>query len=363
MSRLIRAAAVAASIATVIGTAALGTAAAQAAPGAASPATALRWKLAFHHQYGTAGSPYSEFDAVLAPARNDAWVFGEAGDPSHATAVAARWNGHRWRTVALGSGPAGQIGAVSAVSRDDIWAAGFLNQDILRWNGRAWSVVHHWPGSGAEITGISVISPADVWVFGGPGYTRGLGTWHYNGHTWKRFTGNAAYLEGGSVVSARDIWAIGGTTKVPHNILVRYDGHRWVRVTAPALRNGDFTDIAAVSRSSVWVTGEAGTTHPRGVLLHWNGRSWRRLSVPGGLEPDIVLPSGGGGLWLTAHSASSYLLYRSAAGAWTRKRLGSQSAAYVYGLARIPGTSAVWGTSSIPQGSGFAAAVYRGSRS
>lgn len=365
MSRLLRASAVAAAVVTLIGTAATGAGpAALAAGGTARPAAVLHWRLAFRHQFGSRGSccHFSGFTAVAAPARNDAWAFGWAGSPERATAAVARWNGQRWRAVTLHAGGAGQIVAASAVSRDDIWAAGGLDQDVLHWNGHAWSVARHWAGGGAELTGITAISASDVWAFGGPGFTRGLGTWHYDGHGWKRFTGNAALIETGSAVSARDIWAISDTAQGPGNIIVRYNGSRWLRESAPALRNMDFTGIAAVSRSSVWAVGST-TDGDRGFLVHWNGGSWRRISVPDAMVAYRLAPAGHGGLWLAASASASYLLYRSASGAWSRKRLGPAPGSDVAGLAAIPGTGEVWGGAAIVTSSSATAALYRGSRS
>ncbi|HEY1617247.1 MAG TPA: hypothetical protein VGG25_06490 [Streptosporangiaceae bacterium] len=374
MSRLIRAAAVAASIATVIGTAAAGPAAAtQAARGGASPAVALHWKRAFRHQYNT-DNPGSGFATVVAPGRDDAWAFGwkapAMGGLVGGLAAAAHWNGHQWRTVSLGLGSAGGIAAASAVSRDDIWAAGQEDHDVLRWNGHAWSVVRHWPGNAGsdprELSGITAISAADVWVFGRSGLAQGLGTWHYNGHAWKRFTGAASSsIISGSAVSAHDIWAI-GATRPPYtgDVIVRYNGHRWLRASAPALREMRFNGITAVSRSSVWVAGMSFTGGARSVLMHWNGESWQRFTVPGGpMTSEIIVPAGNGGLWLlTSDSTDSYLLYRSVAGAWSRKALGPVDRTAVQGLARIPGTSSVLAAASSYQSGNPAAAIYQGSR-
>jgi hypothetical protein len=52
--------------------------------------------------------------------------------------------------------------------------------------------------------------------------------------------------------------------------------------------------------------------------VHFNGKTWQRLSVPGKLFAGRVTGDGRGGLWLTADNVGTtqgYLLHRSAAGA------------------------------------------------
>jgi hypothetical protein len=68
-----------------------------------------------------------------------------------------------------------------------------LGEAVLRWNGHRWSVAKSWHvGGRVELTGVTALSPTDVWVFGSGGFAPGLGTWHYNGHTWKHITQGAA---------------------------------------------------------------------------------------------------------------------------------------------------------------------------
>jgi hypothetical protein len=86
----------------------------------------------------------------------DAWAFGtiirERGSKRVENPYAARFNGSRWRTVAMpGKGP---LGTVSAISAQDMLAlesasvAGLVRTRqpaILRWNGKAWNPVKPQP--------------------------------------------------------------------------------------------------------------------------------------------------------------------------------------------------------------------------
>src|SRR4051794_9570154 len=53
----------------------------------------------------------------------------------------------------------------------------------------------------------------------------------------------------------------------------------WRRVTVPRATELRFSDVAAVSAGDVWVAAHS-TAGP--LLLHWNGRRWKRVAVPTG---------------------------------------------------------------------------------
>ena len=331
----------------VLGIAAVLTAAATLA-GAAVPAQAATpgWRQVFSKHYGAAGD-YSIYGAVVAPSRSSAWMLGGAdesgGNGTTQRALAVHWNGHAWSSTFLLPATSYVI-AASADSATDVWAVTFLGGYILHWNGSKWLVAKHLTGGG-ELTGVIALSPTDVWVFGGSGYTAGLGTWHYNGTTWQQWmSGNAVGLQRGSALSATSIWAVGGT-QAPDSAIEHFNGTSWQAVGAPALAGLQFNDIRALSSTNVWAAAIANGGSGPAYLVHFNGASWARIQVPwSGLQVNSPTPDGLGGLWLTGRTTNGigYFIHRGAGGTWSAFAANGLPLE----LARIPGTNALWGVGS-----------------
>jgi hypothetical protein len=317
------------------------------------------WRLFFRQHYGTA-STSSNYMAVVAPNRADAWAFGEKGangDLATGTPVAARWGGKQWRAAPLPSGLTGSIAWASASSRSNVWAVVGLGEDVLRYNGSTWSVTKQFPVS-SEVTGITAISDTNVWLFGGPGFEGGDGTWHYNGHSWvQQPAATAAGLVMASAVSADNIWAI-GSAEAPQDSIEQYTGGTWHLVSAAALTGGQFGAIDALSATNVWVAGEL--TNGRDLLFHYNGQSWSRVTPKWQVNMLRIAPDGQGGIWLAGISGSpavNWVLHRSSSGTWTRSRIGSGGNG-IAGLALIPGGTAVWAAGGSAANGVTDAAVY-----
>ncbi|HUZ23035.1 MAG TPA: hypothetical protein VMV07_04655 [Streptosporangiaceae bacterium] len=312
----------------------------------AQAASTPGWRIFYRHHYGLA-SQYSAYYAVVAPGKGDAWAFGTSNAALRSEPVAARWNGRRWRPASLPAGLTDVIEAASAPSSSDIWAISGLGQYVLHWNGKKWSVAKRWTTSGEnELTGVTAFSATNVWVFGGPGFSGGLGTWHYNGHRWTEIGGAASGLEGASALSPRNIWAIGSRLS-PGDSVVHDNGKSWTRVSAATLDNAQFGGIVALSRTDVWVVGRAAGGQPAALAVNWNGKRWRKVAVPWKLQLGQVISDGQGGLWMTASSfglpSVSWVLHRSKSGTWTRTRTASGMSWGPGELAAIPGTHALWG--------------------
>jgi hypothetical protein len=218
-------------------------------------------------------------------------------------AVTPRW--HRYQVPV--EGKANLVG-VAAVARDDAWAAGFLvkisgsaarrakaltcfGQNafpslMLRWNGHTWRQVQV-PNVG-RINYLSASSSTDVWA------SADCGLLHWDGHQWTQVsyaTMPAQQNSQGDIktLGAKDAWLVGGTydnrTQVSRGFVQRWDGRQWHIVRLPALGD-DFSldSIDVRSPRDVWAVGTdytGNTSHAEPlVLLHWNGRSWKRLPSP-----------------------------------------------------------------------------------
>jgi hypothetical protein len=318
-------------------------------PAGATPANATStpgWRVVFSHVYPQPINPGGAYTVVIAPARHDAWAFGGSsvgglgGYP-----VAAHWNGRHWQIAHLPAGLGGWIFAASASSATDIWAASYFSGYVLRYDGHSWSVAKRFNPFG-EITGITAISATNVWVFGDSGAEPGNGTWHFDGHHWAKITGIGRAINAASVVTPRDIWAF-GNINAPQDSVEHYNGTSWTHVTAPALAGLTMYAIFARSDRDVWVSAaDFASTHVP-VLVHWNGRAWSKLPIPGRAIAFQLIGDGAGGLWLTTTSfggtapATTTVLHRSSSGKWTQTKLTNHG---IDGLALIPGTTSVWGS-------------------
>jgi hypothetical protein len=313
-------------------------------------AAGTSWSVVLTHHYGAATN-YSAYQAVVAPGADDAWAFGTtngAGEPAPGTPVAEHWNGTKWSSSALPSGLSSEIFAASAVSASSVWAVTEVGGDILHWNGSAWSVSDHIPGNDLLFSGITAVSNSDVWAFGFAEVGPGLGTWHYNGHTWTQVTGSAVGLESASAVSASNIWAIGSSAEGPAGRLLKhYNGKTWEHVTAAALSGLAFAGILALSSTDVWAIADKASDEA--VLVHFNGSQWTSVTAPYSvISLDYFAPDGQGGFWLDTlgtTTSKTWVLHYSAAGTWSRTLLSTGS---MGPLALVPGTTSLWGVGSVP---------------
>jgi hypothetical protein len=310
----------------------------------------------------------SGYSAVVAPGKDDAWVFGGTNPGAAGTPLVAHWNGSGWHRSRLPAGLGSFIGAASASAAGNIWAVSYLGGYALRWNGRSWTVARRWQPA-ARATGVTAISRTDVWVFGAAGIgERGVGTWHYNGRVWRQVTGPNTAISEASAVSRHDIWAI--STGRHGGVVVRWDGRSWVRArTGRALDGAQLADVIATSSRSVWVLALVPRAHQSGqvLLAHWNGRRWARRAVPerelsGGPLPGRLAPDGHGGVWVTAMtvgpSPTAVLLHLSRSGNWTRESISRGAGNGISDLALIPGSPSLWASGGFLTGAGGDATIW-----
>jgi hypothetical protein len=118
-----------------------------------------------------------DYAEVLSP--SNVWVFGYhtigSIDSLKSSPFAARFDGHRWRTVNVRG--VGGIGPVSVISRASMWAltGGVLpaiglpnHPKVVHWNGHSWRPMAVQPRlpRHATLDGILAYSDQDVWVGG-----------------------------------------------------------------------------------------------------------------------------------------------------------------------------------------------------
>lgn len=192
-------------------------------------------------------------DAISASSASNAWMFGSSLGTNGP--VTLRWNGKVWTTSKLPSwveriNPAGDDSDVPAVfGPSNVWnfSLGALRNPALaaHFNGHAWRKVAL-PG---EPDAVSALAANDIWAAGPSRKTmnsvhRVNIAMHWNGHSWHsvpfprvRFRSPAeGFVSGLVALGPRDVWAgmpTGGTVSRTSGLLLHWDGKRWHRVAAP----------------------------------------------------------------------------------------------------------------------------------
>lgn len=303
----------------------------------------------FPRHYGGAGNA-SGYSAIVVTGSRSAWVFGGTNPGGPSSPVAARWDGKKLIPSALPTGLSGFIGAASASSPDNVWAVSFYGRYALHWNGRTWQVARRW--SHGQITGVLAVSPHDVWVFGSTSTgSRGVGTWHFDGRSWTAVHG----LPGEIYQATRwhhDIWAIGVGPRGDQ--IVRSDGKTWRRMrTGRELTGLAPESIVAVSSRDVWVLGESVGPAASGrlVLLHWNGRRWRRLETKLRAWAGQLAAGQQGGVLVTATALGSpdagLILQVSVLGKIAHIAVPTRLSSGVSDVALAPGGRQLWATGGV----------------
>jgi hypothetical protein len=103
-------------------------------------------------------------------------------------------------------------------------------------------------------------------------------------------------------LSATNAWAVGisyvrptlADFKTTKPVIMHWDGRRWRRVTAPTRPNGQLMSIAGRAPDDLWAVGSwsasaSGNEVP--LILHWNGQAWHpaRFAAGPGLRDGAAL--------------------------------------------------------------------------
>jgi hypothetical protein len=265
---------------------------------------------------------------------SDGWMIGDEYLPDQSLPeYAAHWSGGRWTIVPLPVSPKPEsvtlyTGGVAAVSPSDAWAVGTYSAGsglagalIEHWNGTQWSIFPN-PASGqagAWLTAITALSRTDIWAVGEQSAADGTiktFTEHWNGQSWTVVPAPAAAAPSRFIAvsadSPTDAWAVGsqlqaGTGNSATALVEHWNGKAWSVVKGlPALGNGELLRVYAASSSDVWATvyaPRADTDLGTDEFLHWNGKSWSTVPVPGpheyGLDYEYtgIAGTGPGNIW------------------------------------------------------------------
>ena len=224
--------------------------------------------------------------AVGASSASNVWAVGYGGDNE---SITLHYNGKSWRRVASPDRGSTYLYGVTVTSAGNAWAVGAdigscacEKALILRWNGQAWKVVTSaYPSPASTLNSVAAVPGSGPWA---GGYSRDFVNvtllMKWNGSSWQRSTAGLGtkdpagftYVFGVAGSSASDVWAAGSR-------LLHWNGTTWKTLSVPKLPglglNG-LTAVAATSRTSAWAVGSYDDTAsvPHIVILHWNGKAW-----------------------------------------------------------------------------------------
>ncbi len=117
---------------------------------------------------------------------------------------------------------------------------------------------------------------------------------HWKGAGWKRVkspnvggSSNGNTPRAVSAASATSAWAVGVYSNViaAQTLALRWNGKAWRRVQTPnpagASRDDVPLDVVALSAKNAWAVGYfVDPTNTQTLLLHWNGKAWKRVKSP-----------------------------------------------------------------------------------
>jgi hypothetical protein len=322
---------------------------------------------------------YNSLLSVAATSTRSAWAGGcwqrtpnkPGPAPVPVYPMAEHFSRHVWRRSVLPAGLSGCITEVGASSARNVWAFGNsvsrhfqVSVFALRRRSGRWSVAHTW---GPRITldngfvGAAVVSRTSVWVFLGSDVVE-----HFDGTAWHRMSipglGLPRSLSSVSVDSRGGVWVLAnGNTGIDSVARPKLTakGYAWQVTPVFGLLppGGGFTSIYARTPGDVWLVGGGqrqvhGRTVFFPVAAHFASGAWHAVSVTGSFALRAAVTDGHGGLWVTtdwdATGVPPHLLHYTG-GRFIPVRLARHGSRYVgvFGLARIPGTTSVWGAATL----------------
>lgn len=259
-----------------------------------------------------------------------------------------------WRQLpAANGGPAARSGRLVAIDafEGNVWV--LSSSEAQRWNGARWTSI---PGSRltkASYADLDLTAPSDGWAVGTIGRLP-LVT-HWDGRTWRQVAlpgavrsargvgpGGARSLRGVSAPSSTSVWAVGSDSRARFSarepnalgVVLHWNGTTWRRIALPApVREVRLGGVVALSPRNVWMIGNI--IGELGVVLHWKGDRWRtfRLRAP---APSVntylnaIIATGGSDVTIVGAGVSGAgrptnettgLLFRWTGARWTLRRL------------------------------------------
>lgn len=245
-------------------------------------------------------------------------------DPVQVTTLDTTSHQFTWAMDTLGIYPS-DLHGVWGTDANNVYAVGliFYSYDpyrftgIVHWDGTQWTSMEYHEGDVNDIYGFG---PDDIWAVGSyqVGYEGFALIAHWDGQqwtTWKHHEyGGLAAVWG---TSSSNLYAVGA-----NGLILHYDGQQWIPQESGTSLS--LNDIFGLNSKHIYVTGKE-LSSGSGVLLRYNGKTWRTLTR-GGYPQD---------------SAMLYGIFRSVWASSSRKL-------YVVGALSYEGVPGNWMLSEIP---------------
>lgn len=182
----------------------------------------------------------------------------------------------------------------------------------------------------------------EVWAAGNPADAKAM-TFHWNGKHWSQVSVPQlpnSVLKAIAVSSANSLWAVGYwqtnvAEQVPLPLLLHWDGRSWHRVTQVPLR-GDIFDVSAAG-GNVWAVGATMGKESKPFALHLVGGKWYVVAatLPGFSGLVNVVTTGPDKAWAVARDKHGYDLLRWTGSNWIQSALPvSHTGFFITAMAR-----------------------------
>jgi len=251
------------------------------------------------------GSGATYLRGVNGSSSTDVWAVGYQTTRSGAQqSLIEHYDGHAWSIIPSPNPTsfAVYLSSIASAGPNNVWAAGYYLDDAgvyrtlaERWDGSSWTIVAT-PNAGNgdnALNGLAATGSNDIWAVGywlsAPGASSATLILHFNGTAWSVVPspsqGQTSSLS--SVVALTDgtVWAAGfyydGTQA--RTLLLNGDVSGFAAVAGEDYPNEGnvLNGIAASGSGDIWAAGyhyPSGTSDYRGLIEHYDGQQWRRVS-------------------------------------------------------------------------------------
>jgi hypothetical protein len=260
------------------------------------------------------GMPSSVLTAVDATAPDNVWAVGHARGQSNKPLI-MRYRAGVWSVVpSQAPGPSDhELNGVDMFEAGG-WAVGTYRTTvgpgrqenlILRWTGSSWVQIPAPPGAGTATNVLKAVAadgPYRAWAVGylentGDPEARQTVILRWNGASWQRVPSPNPGTRSNSLnsviaLSPTDVWAVGfsfdqgpgGGYANRRPLALHWNGALWTVVPTPDPEALEYTDVAAVSSSEVYLVGYQGRVVDHDFITRWDG--WQLVPEPVLLPPD-----------------------------------------------------------------------------
>lgn len=207
------------------------------------------------------------FLTLWGAAADDIWGLG-----GYLPDVLKRWNGTSWVSSTPPQWTVGyveQLWGLHGTASSDVWV---VSHRPYHWDGARWSTIGG--GTLTDFQGAWASSVDEVWAVGSDASqlatSTGIGAIYRRGKegTWSQSYSGGGWFSSVWGSAADDVWAVGSEKQA--GIIAHWDGTAWTRVSADAANN--LSRVFGAGRSALWAVGGAGH------LLRWSGTAWTRTA-------------------------------------------------------------------------------------